>query len=120
MTESENLINYIEFVTPDAVKVRAVYEQAYGWSFSDPVPELGNASVAEIPGGGAFGVRAPMQSQESPAVRIYARVPDLRDAVDKARRLGAEMMLEEMEIPGRGKIAIYSLGGFEHGIWQPA
>lgn len=113
-------IHYIEFVTPDTEKVRAIYEQAYGWRFDDPVPELGNASVAELPDGGLFGIRAPMQSQESPAVRIYARVTDLRDAVAKAKRLGAEMMLEEMEIPGRGRIAIYSLGGLEHGIWQPA
>lgn len=116
----KNSIHYIEFVTPDAENVCSAYEKAYGWKFGEPAPELGNASIAELPDGGIFAVRSPMHDQEKPAVRVYARVPDLERSVEKAKEAGAEMMLEGMEIPGRGKIAIYSLGGLEHGIWQPA
>ncbi len=35
-----------------------------------------------------------------------------------APELGATIALEPMEIPGRGQVAIYFLGGIEQGLWQ--
>ncbi len=31
---------------------------------------------------------------------------------------GAFVALDRMELPGHGTIAIYLLGGIEHGLWQ--
>jgi predicted enzyme related to lactoylglutathione lyase len=68
--------------------------------------ELGNSFVAELPGGSRCGIRAPMHDQERQIVRTYLRVADIDEAVEKAARLGANIALEPVEIPGHGTIAI--------------
>ncbi len=118
MKESETNIHYLEMVTPDAKALSELYHQLHGWVFQPLVPELGNAYVASLPGGMLFGIRAPMSAEEKPISRTYVRIPDIADAVQNAKRNGANILLENMEIPGRGNIAIFSLGGLEHGVWQ--
>ena len=117
MNVSDYRVHYLEIVTPDVEAGCQLYGAAYGWSFQQR-PELGNAFVAEMPGGGLCGIRAPMHEQESPIVRPYIRVPDLTAAVKEATESGAEILLESMEIPGHGTIAIFSQGGVQHGVWQ--
>ena len=118
MVDHENPVHYLEIVTPDVEAVCSLYEKSYGWHFQPMVPELGNAFVAKLPGGALCGIRAPMHTEEKPIVRTYVRVTDIETAVQQASQLGSEILLERMEIPGHGIIAIYSLGGIEHGIWQ--
>jgi hypothetical protein len=38
--------------------------------------------------------------------------------VQRAAELGATIALEPIEIPGRGRVAIYFVGGIEQGLWQ--
>lgn len=118
MAVAEHAVHYLEIVTPEVDAIRELYENTCGWRFQPLAPELGNAAVAELPGGSLCGIRAPLQPQEKPVVRIYVRVADLKATVQRAEQSGAEIMLPFMEIPGRGSIAIYQLGGVEHGIWQ--
>lgn len=51
MDVPENAVHYLEIVTPDVDAARRLYATAFGWSFQSPVPELGNAFVAPLPGG---------------------------------------------------------------------
>jgi predicted enzyme related to lactoylglutathione lyase len=118
MAVPEHAVHYLEIVTPHVEAVCDLYEKSFGWDFQPMGPELGNAFVAELPGGTLCGVRAPMHKEEEPIVRTYVRVADVTTAVERASQLGAEIMLERMEIPGHGIIAIYSHGGIQHGIWQ--
>ncbi|MFT6042533.1 MAG: putative enzyme related to lactoylglutathione lyase, partial [Gammaproteobacteria bacterium] len=101
----------------DAQAAKNYYASAFGWQFQE-APELGGALVASLPGGSLCGIREPMHAAEKPLVRTYLRVADIRAAVADAKRLGAEVMLEHMEIPGRGQIAIFGIGGIEQGVWQ--
>lgn len=117
MAVPDYAVHYLEIVTPDVEGACQLYGTAYGWTFQ-PRAELGNALVAEMPGGGLCGIRAPMHEQEAPIVRPYVRVADLQNAVKKAAGSGAEILLESMEIPGHGTIAIYSHGGVQQGLWQ--
>jgi len=64
------------------------------------------------------GIRAPMSDQEKPIVRTYLRVSNIEEGIKGAIDLGATVGLEPMELPGRGTVAIYFLGGIEQGIWQ--
>ena len=57
-------IRYLEIVTPDVEGTLSVLENSSGVTFSNPVAELGNARVADIPGGGQISVRAPMHETE--------------------------------------------------------
>ncbi len=38
----------------------------------------------------------------------------------EAARLGAQILLNYMDIPGWGKISIYEIGGIQQGLWQVA
>jgi len=118
MAVPEHAIHYLEIVTPDAGAARDLYEKSFGWKFQPMDPALGNAFVAELPGGSLCGIRAPMHAEESPTVRTYVRVADINTAVQRASESGAEILLERMELPGHGTIAIYSHGGIEQGAWQ--
>lgn len=118
MNPCDSPIHYLEIVSPDADAARRFYTEAFGWSFSTAQPELGFAFVAELPGGSRCGIRAPLSPQETPTVRSYLRVPDLVVATREAERLGATLLLDHMELPGWGQIAIYEIGGIQQGIWQ--
>jgi predicted enzyme related to lactoylglutathione lyase len=118
MAVPENTVHYLEIITRDVPGTADFYAKAFGWRFEPAAPELGDAVVAQLPDGSLCGIRAPMHEQEEPIVRTYLRVPDLDAAVAKARQLGATMAIESMEIPGRGKIAIFFLGETQQGLWE--
>ena len=114
----ENTIHYLEIVTTDINSICEIYTKTFGWQFSEMVPELGNARVTKFPNGSLCGIRAPMSADERPIMRNYLRVSDLENSVKKAAISGANILLERMEIPGYGIIAIYEMGGIEQGLWQ--
>lgn len=89
MSSPEHAVHYLEIVTPDVQAASDFYTNAYGWQFEAEAPEWGNSQVADIDA-----------------------------AVKNAAESGATIALEPMEIPGRGRVAIYSLGGIEQGLWQ--
>jgi predicted enzyme related to lactoylglutathione lyase len=118
MVVPEHSVYYLEIVTLDVKAMCDLYTKSYGWNFQPMVPELGNACVANLPGGSLCGIRAPMHSTEKPIVRTYLRVTDIQASVQRAAQLGAKILLERLEIPGHGIIAIYKNGGIEQGLWQ--
>ena len=113
-------LHYLEIVTPEVESTCEALAAVHGTTFGEPVPEFGNGRTAPLAGGGLVSVRGPMRSDESPVVRPYATVTDLEAAVASAEAGGGLIALPPMEIPGRGRIAIYILGGIEHGLWEPA
>jgi uncharacterized protein len=118
--EPENTmqVHYLEIVTPDVDATCASLARLHGVEFSAPVAELGNARTASLAGGGEIGVRAPMRPTEDPVVRPYALVDDIEAAVAAAAADGGEIALPPMEIPGRGRFAIYIQGGIHYGLWR--
>lgn len=112
------LIQYLEIVTPKVDETCAALGKVHGVTFSEPVPNLGNARTATMKDGGRIGVRGPMRPDEEPVVRPYILTKDIEAAVKAAQEAGAEIAMPAMEIPGEGKFAIYILGGIDHGLWQ--
>ena len=111
-------IGYLEIVTPEVDATRDLYTELYGVTFTDPQPGLGYASTTRLPGGGRLGIRAPLRPDESPVVRPYLLVKDIKAAVAAAQAAGAQIAHPPLELPGHGTFAIYILGGIEHGLWQ--
>ncbi len=120
LSKKENAmqIHYLEIVTPDLDAMCSTLEKMHGVKFSQPAPELGNARTATLKGGGQIGVRAPMRPDEDPVVRPYLLVDDIESAIEAAKAAGAEIAMPPMEMPNRGKFAIYIQGGIQHGLWQ--
>lgn len=111
-------VHYLEIVTPNVEQTCGALESTNRVIFSQPIPELGNARTAALKNGGRIGVRAPMRDTELPVVRPYLLVDDIDAAVKAAQAAGGEMALPPTDIAGHGRIAIYVLGGIEHGLWQ--
>jgi predicted enzyme related to lactoylglutathione lyase len=111
-------IHYLEIVTFNAEAACQHYRKAYGWDFEPAGPALGFSFVAKLPDGSLCGIRAPLHAEELPIVRTYLRVPDLEAATQEAARLGARILLDFMDLPGWGKIAIYEIEGVQQGLWQ--
>ena len=111
-------IHYLEIVTKDVNAVCAAYAATSSLRFGEPDAGLGNARTAALPGGGLLGVRAPLHETETPVVRPYWLVDDIKAAVAAAVKAGGVVAHPPMEIPGHGTFAIYILGGIHHGLWQ--
>lgn len=112
------LIHYLEFVSEDVAAQCAALESAHGLTFGDAVPELGNARVAEAPDGTLIGVRAPLADHETPIVRPYLTVDDIRSAVSQAEERGAVIAYPPTQQGDTGTWAIYILGGTQVGLWD--
>ncbi|MCU7555324.1 hydroxylase [Alteromonas sp. ASW11-19] len=113
-------LHYLEIVSTDVEKACRNYEQLHGVTLSKPDEVLGGARTCEVAGGYMLGIRAPLHTDEQPVVRPYWRVTDIEQAVADLQSHGATLALPPTELPGKGHIAIYLLGGNEHGVWQPA
>ena len=111
-------IHYLEIVTADVDAVCSAYTAAINLQFGEPEVELGNARTAKLDAGYVMGVRAPMHEAEEPVVRPYWLVDDIEAAFAAAVEAGGEAAHPPLEIPGRGKFAIYFIGGVHHGLWQ--
>lgn len=111
-------VHYLEIVTNDVDAVCFAYSRTCGAEFGEPDSLLGNARTAELVDGSLVGVRAPMHADETPVVRPYWLVDDIKAAVAVVEKAGARIAVPPMEIPGRGTFAIYFLGDNQHGLWQ--
>lgn len=111
-------IQYLEIVTPEIDALCRQYSKIHGVTFSEPDGSLGGARTAKLNGGGFIAIRGPMRETETPVVRPYTLVENLKEAVAAAADAGAEVAIPSMAIPGHGTIAIVIQGGIECGLWQ--
>lgn len=111
-------IQYLEIVTPEFEALCKQYSAIHGITFGEPEPNLGNARVAKLEGGGSLAIRGPLREDETPVIRPYMLVENLEESVAAATEAGAEIAIPKMEIPGHGTIAVVIQGGIECGLWQ--
>ena len=111
-------IHYLEVVSNDVDAVCGAYEASLSMSFGEPDELLGGARTCSLPDGSMVGIRKPMRDTEDPVVRPYWLVEDIELAVANVEAKGAQIAMSPMEIPGKGKFAIYILGDNNHGLWQ--
>jgi len=109
---------YIEIVSPDVDAVVAMYEAAFGISFGEPDPDLGQARVAKRADGTLVGVRRPLASHEQAIVRTYLAVDEIEKAAKAAEAAGAVIAYGPMKQGKAGTFAIVIHGGVQHGLWQ--
>jgi len=111
-------VHYLEIVSHDVNAVCKAYKLAHSVNFSEPDELLGGARTCSLADGSIVGVRGPMRDTEEPVVRPYWLVDDIEQAVANIEAAGAEIAMPPMEIPGKGKFAIYILGSNDHGLWE--
>ena len=79
---------------------------------------LGGARTCKLPDSSIVGVRGPLRETEGPIIRPYWLVEDIEKAIGSVKAQGAEIAVPPLEIPGKGKFAIYIMGSVDHGFWQ--
>ena len=111
-------VEYLEIVTPEVEALCRQYATIYDIEFSEPNASFGGARTAKLDGGGMIGIRGPLRETETPVVRPYLLVDDIKSAVESAAEAGAKIAMGPMEIPEHGMFAIVIHGGIECGFWQ--
>ena len=111
-------LHYLEIVSPDVDAICTAYEAAHNVQFGEADELLGGAKTCELPDGSIVGVRGPLRETEEPIIRPYWLVEDIEKAVNSAKAKGADIAVPPLEIPGKGKFAIYINGALDHGFWQ--
>lgn len=116
---------HIELNTRDLPRARAFYSKIFKWKLTD-LPEMGytmlDAGTSASGSPGVGGGMAPTQHPEAPSAWLaYVEVADLAATVARARKAGAEIVIEHMPIPDMGAIAVLiDPTGAQLGLWQPA
>lgn len=111
-------VQYLEIVSNDVDAVCKAYEITNSVCFSEPDEFLGGAKTCTLADGSVVGVRGPLRESEDPVVRPYWLVDDIEEALKKIEAEGGQVAVPPMEIPGKGKFAIYIIGSNDHGLWQ--
>ena len=98
-----------ELGTDDIDKVFPFYQKMFGWELRDrhDMGELGPYQLWSRPGvawpiGGMF--NRPKEMPVSAWI-LYVSVPDINAAVDKVKKLGGQIVLGPMEVPGGDMVA---------------
>lgn len=116
-----NLFCWFDLHTPDKNMSRVFYEMLFGWSFEDHMlgDELAYTGVShrDCPFGGV----EPLPSDQAAQWIGYIGVEDFQVSFDRLVALGAKVMLEGIEVPDFGKVAIFSdPAGAMFAILEPA
>jgi uncharacterized protein len=92
-----NPIVHFEIMGPDGAKLHSFYHNLFGWEIDANNPyNYGMISApTEGPGiGGGIG----QEPDGAPRVTVYAGVPDLQAALDKAVALGGKVVMEPTDL----------------------
>ena len=115
MSTSARPVVHLELHTGDLNGACALYAQLCGWrperidSACGTYQALGLGQI----GGGVVECPAPR-----PLWIPYVEVPEIREATDRARRLGARVLLEASEGPAGWRSVISTATGGELAFWQ--
>jgi uncharacterized protein len=91
-----------EIEARDPERQRAFYRDLFNW-------EIGDGPIMDIPaglGGPEPGPAGHIRSGDTPGVRLYVQVRDLRASLARAAELGATVVLEPFDVPGGPTLAL--------------
>ena len=109
---------HVELQTQDLPKAKEFYTQLFDWNLQE-IPEMHYTliGVGEGTGGGMMKAQmADVPSHWTP----YVQVADINTSTQKAKSLGANVILEPMEVPDTGWVSVFiDPTGAVLGLFQP-
>lgn len=112
-----NPVVHLELHTGDMARARDFYAQLCGWR-----PEridAGGGSYLALELGRRFGGGIVECGTRRPLWLPYVEVPEIHEATERARELGATVLLEPREGPAGWRSVVAALAGAELAFWQP-
>jgi predicted enzyme related to lactoylglutathione lyase len=109
-----------ELHTTDVKAAKKFYKGLFDWKLEDMKMGSGMAYTMIKSGTkGIGGMMAKMMPEEPTAWLHYVAVDSVEKTVGKARKLGANVMVDRTEIPGMGAFAILmDPAGAPVGVWE--
>jgi predicted enzyme related to lactoylglutathione lyase len=111
---------HIELSSTDVTRAKTFYGSLFGWKLNDVDMGGGHQytliDVGEGIGGGMMSHPVPGAPSSWLA---YVNVDDIKQATEKARSLGGNVMREPTEVPGEGWFSVViDPTGAAFGLWQ--
>lgn len=108
---------HLELHTGDLTHARAIYAQLCGWRPEWIATRSGSYLSLELGHGFGGGI---VECGTQPARWLpYVEVPDIREATNRARDLGASVLLDPREGPAGWRSVAATAHGGEIAFWQP-
>lgn len=116
-----NSFVHVELNTGDLSAAKKFYRALFDWKLTDAKMGPGMVYTMVEVGKGVGGGMQKKPMPEAPTQWLsYVEVDDIRKTVAKARKLGANVVVDTMPIPGVGAMAIFiDPTGATLGVFQP-
>lgn len=114
---SQSPVVHLELHTGNLRGALAFYSELLGWR-PERIQTAGGSYVALELGGG-LGGGAVECGIEKPLWLPYVAVPEINAATNRARRLGAAVLLDAREGPAGWRSVVTASGAGEFALWQP-
>ena len=112
-----NPVVHLELHTPDLPKACDLYTELCGWQPDWIETRAGSYLSLELGGGLGGGiVECPVRG---PVWLPYVEVEEVAEATDRARRLGAVVLLDPREGPAGWRSVVRTAVGGELAFWKP-
>jgi len=132
MSSPQNPVVWFEVIGQDGDKLRSFYGELFGWRFQlaptmnvgvvgrDGDERRGPAGAAGTggPGGGLRGRVGQAGPGQPTWVAFYTQVPDLAEAIERARGLGSRLLLAPTPIPDATIAVVSDPEGHPVGLCQ--
>ncbi len=113
---ASNPVVHLELHTGDLARARELYAELCGWQ--PEAVDTAHGSYLALALGGTLGGGIVQCATERPLWLPYVEVADIELATDRARRLGAAVLLEPREGPAGWRSVIATRAGGEIAFWQ--
>jgi uncharacterized protein len=110
-------IVHLELHTGDLAEAQVLYRQLCGWRAQRVDARSGSYLALEL-GGGLGGGIVECETRR-PLWLPYVEVPGVGEATERARALGASVLLEPREGPAGWRSVVVTPAGAELAFWQP-
>jgi hypothetical protein len=108
---------------PDPEAAKEFYGELFGWEFDNRAPEgsPGPYYVAKLRGCDVAAVGGPSEAGASPMWNPYTAVESVDRAVTRVADAGGSVIVEPMDIPGAGRMAVFAdKQGAVSSVWEAA
>jgi predicted enzyme related to lactoylglutathione lyase len=111
------MVIHLELQTQDLVRATAYYSRLCGWH--PQRVEGAGGTYWSLPLGGGLGGGVVERDTPNPLWLPYVAVPDVADTTERARRLGASVLMEPREGRAGWRSIVANRTAGEVALWQP-
>ncbi len=112
--------SWVDHAAKDISASNAFYSGLFGWEAEDQGEEMGHYTLLRKDGKTVAGNMAAMMEGQPSAWLSYVSVADADATIDLAKKAGAVVFVEPMDVSDIGRMAVFAdPTGAAIGIWQP-